>query len=220
MAEEISNKTLVGLLVVAIIISLAGTWISLTKINQLGFLTGMTLQGTGTLDITPKAYINVSDTVIDFKDGYVNTSAVNKYADLWSNGSFIDWINASAYVEDYMVIDNIGNVDLEVNVSSNVSNTGTDSFICQGQAADKCGVKHDPDFGFWTVNSTTNPGCEGTLSGSSSSPTRFAADDTDYVACDNLVYGTNNSIKLYLYTRVPTDAVGKKYALLTFTGTA
>ena len=216
MAEEISNKTLVGLLVVAIIISLAGTWISLTKINQLGILTGMTTkEGTATLVITGYAFINISDNTIDFKEGHVNTSSGALFAELWSNGSSVDWTNTSGthFVEDYLEVDNLGNVNVDLDVNSNVTN---ETFACQGQTlGTDCGRFAQPDFGFWTENGTA-PGCIGSLEGSSSNPTRFN-DTNDKSACTDMTFGTNNQVKLYLYAKIPSDAVGTKHAKLTFT---
>jgi len=218
MTEKISNKTLVGLLIVAIMISLMGTWVSLTKINQLGFLTGMTTEeGTATLVITGYAFINVSDNAIDFKEGHVNTSDGALYADLWSNGTSVDWTNTSSahFDEDYLEVDNLGNLNIDLDINSNVTN---ETFACQGQTlGTDCGRLVGPDFGFWTENGTA-PGCIGSLEGSSSSPTQF--DDTnDKSACTEMAFGSDNQVKLYLYAKIPSDAVGTKHSKLTFVAT-
>jgi len=68
--KELSNSTLALFVVTAIVISVFGTMLSVTKLNDVG-LTGMasttsTQTGTANLSVPATAYINLTDTLIAF----------------------------------------------------------------------------------------------------------------------------------------------------------
>lgn len=217
MVEDISNKTLVGLLVVAIVISLFGTWISISKISRLSIpvLTGRfgtSGEGTAVLNITEYLAINMTDRNINFGDGKVMDG--HKYAKIWSNGSEVNWNATVASGDDYMGVRNVGNIRADIQVKSNVSSQehGTnESFICQGDAGG-CGDVYPESFEFFVVDDNN---C---LSGANETPTNFTNAKEDYWACRELkVY---EEFKFYLYAIVPADAQGIKTAELTFTATS
>jgi len=91
--SEISNKTLVGLLVVAIVISLAGTFISLSKLGQLG-ITGLQSQNvtqqTGTTSVTLYGTyaLTIWNSSVQWGSGQINGSytAGYDYCNLTTNG--------------------------------------------------------------------------------------------------------------------------------------
>lgn len=218
MVEDISNKTLVGLLVVAIIISLFGTWISISKISRLSIpvITGrFGTEGTGTalLNITEYLAINMTDFNIDFGDGRVRDG--EKYAEIWSNGSEVNWNASVASGDDYMQVKNVGNIRADIQVQSNVSSQDHDgniSFICQGDAGG-CGDVYPESFEFFVVDTSDN--C---VSGANTTLTNFTNAEEDYWVCRELkVY---EEFDFYLYAIVPADAQGRKYAELTFLATS
>ena len=90
MADEISNKTLAFLLVVAIAISLGGTFVSMNRLNTLMNLPGVTgfatanSTGTANVTITASASIRFAVNNLDFGIGAVNSSAGNTVCSLAS----------------------------------------------------------------------------------------------------------------------------------------
>jgi hypothetical protein len=80
MAEEISNRTLAILLIIAIAISLGGTIVSLNRLAQVRVpvITGFASdQGTATVNITSQASLIFAVNSIDFGNGWVNSTAAN-----------------------------------------------------------------------------------------------------------------------------------------------
>ena len=131
MADEISNKTLAFLLVVAIAISLGGTFVSMNRLNTLMNLPGVTgfatanSTGTANVTITASASIRFAVNNLDFGIGAVNSSAGNTVCSLASGSvaGFKDGtgqcINFSAVgVLKSLQIENDGNVNLTVNLTS------------------------------------------------------------------------------------------------------
>ena len=116
--KDISNKTLATLLIVAIAVSVVGTFIATSKPV---YITGMATEGTGTVDvtITGLAAITTTDN-IDFGSGYVYpnniTARLESNATSATNGSW-------SYAWQNITIENIGNQKLNVtfNASSNAS---------------------------------------------------------------------------------------------------
>ena len=81
--SEISNKTIVGLLVLALVITVGSTAISVSKLQQLGgiynFITGAPSFSFGETNITVQSVTSLSlvganGTVLSFGSGYVNGS--------------------------------------------------------------------------------------------------------------------------------------------------
>ena len=71
MAEQISNKTLLVLLVVAIGVSVMGIWVSLSK--QTTVLTGASIAQTGTLSVSVGEYVAIA---INNDDIFVSNNGV------------------------------------------------------------------------------------------------------------------------------------------------
>jgi len=90
---EISNKTIAGVLLVSIAVSLVGTLISLSKLSSIGpvrvTLTGSaTANGSVFLNVSQSVSINITDSVISFGNGFVNESGTAP-CNITTNGSFI-----------------------------------------------------------------------------------------------------------------------------------
>ena len=110
--KEISNSTLALMVVAAILVSVFGSFMSLSKLNQLG-VTGLVISDSGYANVTVSgtASINLSDRSID-----VGTLEPGTH-------------NDSETVDDWFVVENIGavNFSLQIKGGSQVKN-GTGAF--------------------------------------------------------------------------------------------
>lgn len=138
MAEEISNRTLAILLVVAIAISLGGTIVSLNRLAGVGapVVTGFATddKGTASVNITSQASITfeINNNSIDWGNGWVNSSqsgtcqmtatSTQAGVDEGSESTACkgDWAGAS---QGALVIENNGNVNISVMVQVNATAT-------------------------------------------------------------------------------------------------
>ncbi len=147
MPKDISNKTLATLLIVAIAISVIGTFLAASRPV---YLTGMATSGTGKVNLSIQAAIAISVTDnIDFGSGYVYQG--NASAALISNISTKQAINGSwdwsaKYPGSYpdIQIQNVGNS--VCNVSFNASSDAS-SWIGAGA------------FAYMAANAAVNDGC-------------------------------------------------------------
>ena len=90
---DVSNKTIAGVLLVSIAVSLVGTLISLSKLSSLGpvrvsLTGGATANGSVTLNVSETVSINLTDSVINFGNGFVNESGTAP-CNVTTNGSFV-----------------------------------------------------------------------------------------------------------------------------------
>jgi len=130
--EEISNKTLATLLVIAIIVSIGGTLISINRLSRIGLL-GVTGFGTtGKVNLTVQTTTGISVTQeIDFGTGYANVGTNCTMESNLSSGSRADTdcqgTNWPTYIVDatkrYIMVNNTGNQN--INVSINASSAAT-----------------------------------------------------------------------------------------------
>jgi len=140
MAKDISNKTLATLLIIAIAVSVIGTFLAA---NRPVFITGLATSGTGKVNLTIQAAIAVSVTDnIDFGTGYVYPG--NGSAELISNETSAingtwDWTTAQD-----IQIENVGNAIC--NISFNASSDAT-TWIGAGATAYLAANNHTTDDG-------------------------------------------------------------------------
>lgn len=134
---EISNKTLALLLVVAIVISLAGTFVALNRLSQfhLPRVTGLaTSSGTLSIEVAESVSINFSSATMDFgagavdsgKEGclvqnnYTNGSALTITGDAIDNNCTADPFTGNA---SNFVVENIGNRNVTLNITGKDART-------------------------------------------------------------------------------------------------
>ena len=146
---EISNKTIVALLAVALVITIVGTGISISKLNGLNSysaLSGAAISGAGTtsVQVNAVASINLFNTSLNFGTGYYNSSCTSDYSEVFSNGTAHRcWVNATGGSAFYntsgstslssnqiVVIENNGTAVLNVSLDTNYSNA--EEFLCAG----------------------------------------------------------------------------------------
>ncbi len=224
--EQISNKTLMFLLIVTIIVSIGSTIISLNKVNRLvsAQLTGMATTSTGKVNVTIGAVSSitvVSPAVIDFGSCSPNASTGSNV----SSNISTDWgapgvCAGSAAPPDNLTVQNDGNKNANVTVKTNVIAGST--FI----------GGTDPGFYFSARNGSNRAGCNNLTvqnppSGFSGTTgmqlawKSFAAAGTEYLACANLTYSdTNDQFSLFVLLDLPPDAPTSSEQNATLTLTA
>lgn len=99
MADDISNKALAALLVVAIVISVVGTWSVIRSAKITGFATNVTTQtGTASVTVLGNLILDLTDTNVDLGTLEIGSS------------------NNSNTVNDYFIAENDGSVAIDVKV--------------------------------------------------------------------------------------------------------
>ncbi len=215
--DKISNKFLVFLLVIAILVTVVGTWYSIDKIGRLEALTGHGTVSYVNVTIEGKTSINVTQPYCGFGTGSV--TAGYDFATLNQGtspspycGDVSDtkgnWTNTSAYDPACMIVANVGNKNAWVNVSS-------------GKTAANFIGGTSPNVTAWSENKESGS-CS---SGGSVTPRAFPGlemDTTNRSMCSCL-YPNASKNELYVgcYLKIPSDAVAEaKTDTWTFTTVA
>ncbi len=223
MVDEISNKTLAVLLIVAIALSLGGTLVSLNRLSSVvrgPSITGFaTSTGTGTTNVTILSTGSIRFAVnnLDFGVGAVNTTGGNQVCSLASgtaSGSkdpSSKCINFSAEATlKSLQIENDGNLNLSVNLTSNKNAAG---FIGGGVSALE-------QFRFKIENNESD-------SCATVGPAAWADMNTTSMAICTTAEGlgfapTRNSLLVHINITIPSDSLltgTNQVATLTATGT-
>jgi len=134
--DEISNKTLATLLVVAIVISLAGTFFAMRGVSQVtNYISGaQTSSDTGTakVNISELTTITLVTPEVDFGTGYRNATDVDlntecnittnqsspQDADTATNADANCWINVTTFAPDPFLLRNDGSNYVNVTINS------------------------------------------------------------------------------------------------------
>jgi len=206
---ELSNKSLAFLLVVAIVISVGGTMISLTRLNSLQY-TGFTLsnspQGTANLTINSSLVLTFVVSNVDFGTGYTNdTGAGMEYCIIDTNGTNPsgDCVGFNSNVGPFE-LQNDGNRNLTVTLSANKN---ASDFI----------TGTSPVFQFFVENNATAPGCASPQPSSwtnanTSTPTICPSKGFDYTDGSDVM-------DIHVKVSIPQDATpGSKTAIFTASG--
>lgn len=226
--QQISNKTLTLLLLTAIVVSIAGTIISINKVNQLipqaPIITGM---GTGMVNVSIAATTSISaiDTQIDFAScAPTATYGCNATSNYTTDNTFGCGCSGGS-APDNITVKNSGNRHLNVTVA-----VGT---VARSFVSGDLGGTGQAEMWFISRNSTDAPGCYN-LTVADSNPPDFdparglqwawknvSLAATNYAVCNNLTYGTTtNSIYFFVKLFIPANSPPtEKNTTLTFTGT-
>jgi type II secretory pathway pseudopilin PulG len=119
MGEDLSNKVIMALAIIAIIMSLSGTFMFYSKMKgEKITAAATTTQALARLNITSRASINFTISRIDWGSGYVNDTAL--YCQLNSEGlnNPANCTNFTTVSEGFR-LENDGNRNVELNLSSN-----------------------------------------------------------------------------------------------------
>ncbi len=218
---DISNKFLVFLLVIAILVTIIGVYYSIDRINRFSAITGYGTTPTGTGNVTfgvgNITAINITQPTCDFKTGYVTppyayailhpgasgSGSPGPYCDDTSDTK-ANWTNTTGpYDPDCIAIRNDGTTCMKVNVSSGLDASG---FI----------GGTNPEYKVWSENKETDA-CTSDLI---SFANREEMDTTNKTICSLFRYEIDND-EMYAgcYLKVPDDAtVGSHTDTWTFYG--
>ncbi len=201
---DISNRSLALILLVALAVSLFGTFTALNKIQKLGITGAATSDtGTATLNISTTQSITFTTNSVDWGTGGINTTAGYTTCDLYTDGTSN---SAGCYgfntVTQGLVIENNGNqVITNLALRSNVSAT---QFIGTGAVFE------------WKLSNNEANSCPG---GNLSDTTWTAVSTTDKTICTYFDYvDSQDTLKVDLHVQIPyTASSGIRQAKLTAT---
>jgi len=229
--QQVSQKTLTFLLVIAIVVSVTGTMISIKRINQLVSetpvltATGMAGSGSGMVNVTIAAVTSITalDSVIAF--GSCSPPSDNFGCNTTSNDTF--GCSCDGGGPDNITISNDGNKDVNVSVKA--------SSLAKTFIGGTVGGAGQAEMWFAVRNGSTNPGCgnasttimdaEITGTGMQYTWKNISIADDNYQACANLTYGaTTNTMsffaKLFIPANAPATGGEEASTTLTFTATS
>ena len=208
--DDISNRTLALLLVVAIVVSLTGTWISFFRLEQLGrYLPGITGAATDTsegsisLTISAITEVNFTTASIAWGTGAVDVGA--NACDIDSDGETGSNNNCTSdpfdSVTTGLVLENVGNKNVTLNIS------------CGKTAASLLGGT-GPSYS-WNVTESDTDSCSGGLHRSTVSDTNVsftACTSTQTYVCNETGSGflfndTKDEFTFHIRLHIPSDSV-------------
>ncbi len=128
--KEISNSTLALMVVAAILVSVFGSFLSLSKLNQLDGATGYATSATGKANLTVSAESSISIATDDVIE--LGTLAVNE-------------TNTSDILNDWWTIENTGGVNVSVSLFYGTQGSGT--------------YANEKGFGPFSTETTQSGGC-------------------------------------------------------------
>lgn len=209
----ITNKSLIALLVIAMVVSLGGTFISLSRLGKIGsrYVTGKAESGTGEVKIMISSLLSISIVAgkggVDF--GSCKPSLVDKFF-ASDDGTLDDLPGDPGYCSgatfpQYIEVMNDGNIDANVTIQTD------DNELIPGVT--------NTSIWFKTQNASENPGCMGIYDW-----LNFTKVGSKYNACDNLTHlvsPTRNRFATAFRIWVPSTASGgEDTAAITYTAHA
>ena len=234
--KDISNRTVVALLIATIVVSLGGTFVVLNNINSklasldLGTITGFALIPNATATVTVQTFssIKFSQASVAFGTGNVNTSGGFNNCTLSTldgatglNSGCADF----SQVDNGFTIENDGNSNLSVELRSNVT---AEQFIELGSAlflwnvtvneSSSCRNTSRED----VVQPNTSLGCSTSGAANSDCGTIFeSVSTTNKNICPRLLFvDGSDALNIDINISIPSDApAGGKVAGLIVTGT-
>jgi len=211
---EITNKTLVAFLMAAIVVSLAGTIISLNKLGSIsvnGPSTGYASNVNATAHVQVTATTSISFVVssLDWGTGSVNSTSPDQNCTLITNvtNNPTDCLLFNTGVPP-LILQNDGNTNVSVVLRSNAT---------AAQFIGGTGVQGGPQF-MWNISNNETSSCV-TPNASLANFTSVLTTDTQI--CDVLdAIDTKDSMKINIKLNLPfTTPQGDKTAVLTATAT-
>ena len=115
---DVNNKTLAVLLIAGMVLSIAGT-LSVLNSGMTGFATQSNVTGTVHYNVSSNVVISFTDDTIEFGTGYVNTTggAINCSLTTEASGNSDNCVDFTTQANSPFVLDNIGNKDVELNLT-------------------------------------------------------------------------------------------------------
>lgn len=235
---DVSNRTIVALLAVALVVTVVGTGVSISKLSGLGgtysVLSGAATSESGESNLTVYgiASMDVTDTVLDLGTGYYDDSCAGtqEYAEISSNGSTPTcWLasngSPAAATTDYHTLENDGTLALRINISNIIdgdgdAGNGTDFFCGDGVMSTNC---HASRAVFMEVHNDFNGEtsyCSGGTANTAEDifPSGVNTNLTDQSLCTYTSWaGDEDEFNVSYIFRVPRDArSGEKQLTITY----
>ena len=220
--DEISNKTLATLLVVAIVISLAGTFFAMKGITTVtNFISGAQTaspSGVAKVNITETVSITLNNPTVDFGNGYRQpTFDDNSLCNLTSSAAVPAscWNVTGTYAPQDFQVENDGNVNVNVTINST---TNTSYFSnCTGS---KTYGANTPRYEFAgklaTAGGAHGYGCNTTAGDLTTTNTSFTA--ANQLLCKNLsATDSADQFNVTIVLGVPKGPTGQCGSTVTFT---
>lgn len=229
---DVSNKTIVALLAVALVVTVVGTVVSVNKLGQLGgsysTITGAaTDSGTTSLNLAGTAGVTVTNSTVNMGAGYVNTSYLNAtFSTNWSDAEWNEtigtWVNTTnPFVGNRsinndnttgaLVIENTGTVPIQLNISTG---TTAEGWLCNGCGSTSARLE---------VKATVldEAGCTGNLAGQFTNfLSHNTGNSTGLTLCSEMNFAdASDTVAAWFNVTVPNDASSGDHVLtLTITG--
>ena len=243
---DVSNKTIVALLAIALVITVVGTVVSVGKLNSIGgrysVLTGAATEGTGTTSITVQgtAALVINTSSITLYSGYYNTSCSTTFSTIDTgitdnnSRSVSCWVNTSGTDNQSLnykwhEIANSGTT--AVNITAYVTASSTTGATSSFNSTEiLCGVQNCPSANANAIvrikasNNESNSCSKSLQSGYS---TYYASllntsGQTNVTLCQSLNFDdSSDELNTYFYVQLPSDAdQGAKGFTVTYYATA
>ena len=218
---EISNKTIMGLLAVALFVTVAGTTVSVVQLSKIGgsysVLTGAQTTETGTVSLTVEGdvSIDVQNNTLNFISGYYNNSCTSTVSILDEVNGYTCFLNASGdeVVENESSAHTvINNGTLLMNLSVSLSNVDNSTILCGTNNDSSCNVNSGTDT---EINVSVDGGdaaagtvCPGTAQ-TTATPIANGTTTFDVDLCTAMSQSTaSNELLVYYSLSLPYDVVG------------
>ncbi|MFT4309589.1 MAG: hypothetical protein ACMXYL_03825 [Candidatus Woesearchaeota archaeon] len=208
--ENISNRTIAGLLIVAMVISLTGTFFSLSKLDAIqneGLLTGFATNpnATAALEITDLTAIDFIVQEVDWGQGTVN-STDNLFCNLTTVNMSVA-VHSSACTDfnapqPMLVLKNIGNQVVSVTLNTNAT---PEEWI-----GDSSGNL------YFEVYENLSGSCTGTRAGVDT----VLSTGTENLCTEFLFASGSDQLNVPIKVQVPYNVTGAKSVRITATATA
>ena len=209
---DISNKTLALVLVVALVVSMTGTLLSLNRLQSIGIrgITGRagSDQGNVTLTVSSAASLIFRINAINFGSGTINTSAGVNNCTMDSMGNRNAGCASFTTVTQGLVLENDGNENLSVTMNSTVNSTDFIGGTIEG----------GPLFQ-WNITNNESTSCKtGLYAGNG---TFVDVNKSQMDICSDFVWqDTVDSILVHVLVRIPSDSLtGQRNATFLAVGT-
>lgn len=212
---EISNRTLVWLVVATIVVSIFGTIISVKTMKDNGLTAYATSNTTGNASVTisTQTILTFVISTLNFGSGTVNTTYTGHNCTLESNGTLITTPQQAGCIGfniggtyPSLVLENAGNTYMNVTM-----NFSTDASGFPGGNATVRSLQY-------TFRANESGACTGATT--QSVWTEVTAPSTMKLICSNLSWSGNDSILVGLRVVIPEDADGTKNVTIVAQGTS
>ncbi len=209
---DISNKTLAMFLVAAIVVSVAGTIVSLNKLDSVSY-TGFATSMTGNVSVTVASQLSITT---------ADSDTIN-FGSCTPQSGADSVINSEDTQDTPSVCTGFSATNISVRNDGNVNANVTINASDRGEAHGGTFINGASD-NSWVAYKTVNQSGHGSYAGGcmssvQSSYTNITATYNTWMkACENLAYGpTYNSIDTHVQIMIPSDAVvGSDQLVLTF----